>query len=501
MTDGALVRMTSITKTYPGVRALGGVDFELLPGEVHCLVGENGAGKSTLMRILTGAEQSDQGVIVIGGREFSGYRPIEAIRLGVSSIYQETDLVPEMTVTQNMFLGHEIRGRLGLLNHSAMEEAARRVLDELNVAVPVDAIVAHLTPAHAQQVQIGKALTRDCRVLIMDEPSAVLSDHELETLFRTIETLKSKGIGIVYISHRLDEILELGDRVTIMRDGKAITTQRVADTSIPEIVNLMVGRDLQDQFGKSPAVLGDVVLSVSGLTLPGFFTDINLQVRRGEIVGLAGLVGAGRTSLLNSIFGQLPADSGSIELDGDQLKAKNPWQAINRGIGLVPEDRRGQGLVLLRSVQSNITLPSLDRLSTAGVIRWKAVREAAAKFISDLRIKTPSAAQPAQFLSGGNQQKVVLAKWLARDVAVLLLDEPTVGVDIGAKHEIYAVMNDLASRGMGILMASSDMPEILGMSDRIIVMSEGRITAEFTREEATQEGIMRAAVPMSAVAS
>lgn len=501
MTDDALVRMTGITKTYPGVRALGGVDFELLPGEVHCLVGENGAGKSTLMRILTGAEQPDQGVIVMGGREFDGYRPIEAIRMGVSAIYQETDLVPEMTVTQNMFLGNEIRGRLGFLDHSAMRDAARRILDELNVAVSVDAVVAHLTPAHAQQVQIGKALTRDCRVLIMDEPSAVLSDHELETLFSTIGTLKSRGIGIVYISHRLDEILGLGDRVTIMRDGMVITTQRVADTSIPEIVKLMVGRDLQDQFGKTPAVLGEVVLSVSGLTVPGFFTDINLQVRRGEIVGLAGLVGAGRTSLLSSIFGQLPASSGSVELDGDHLKARSPWQAINRGIGLVPEDRRGQGLVLLRSVQSNITLPSLDRLSTGGVIRWKAVREVASKFISDLRIKTPSAAQPAQFLSGGNQQKVVLAKWLARDVAVLLLDEPTVGVDVGAKHEIYAVMNDLASRGMGILMASSDMPEILGMSDRIIVMSEGRITAEFTREEATQEGIMKAAVPMSAVAS
>lgn len=501
MTDDALVRMTGITKTYPGVRALGGVDFELLPGEVHCLVGENGAGKSTLMRILTGAEQPDQGVIVMGGRESDGYRPIEAIRMGVSAIYQETDLVPEMTVTQNMFLGNEIRGRLGFLDHSAMRDAARKILDELNVAVSVDAVVAHLTPAHAQQVQIGKALTRDCRVLIMDEPSAVLSDHELETLFSTIGTLKSRGIGIVYISHRLDEILELGDRLTIMRDGMVITTQRVADTSIPEIVKLMVGRDLQDQYGKTPAVLGEVVLSVSGLTVPGFFTDINLHVRRGEIVGLAGLVGAGRTSLLNSIFGQLPASSGSVELDGDHLKARSPWQAINRGIGLVPEDRRGQGLVLLRSVQSNITLPSLDRLSMGGVIRWKAVREVASKFISDLRIKTPSPAQPAQFLSGGNQQKVVLAKWLARDVTVLLLDEPTVGVDVGAKHEIYAVMNDLASRGMGILMASSDMPEILGMSDRIIVMSEGRITAEFTREEATQEGIMKAAVPMSAVAS
>ena len=312
MTDDALVRMTGITKTYPGVRALGGVDFELLPGEVHCLVGENGAGKSTLMRILTGAEQPDQGVIVMGGREFDGYRPIEAIRMGVSAIYQETDLVPEMTVTQNMFLGNEIRGRLGFLDHSAMRDAARRILDELNVAVSVDAVVAHLTPAHAQQVQIGKALTRDCRVLIMDEPSAVLSDHELETLFSTIGTLKSRGIGIVYISHRLDEILGLGDRVTIMRDGMVITTQRVADTSIPEIVKLMVGRDLQDQFGKTPAVLGEVVLSVSGLTVPGFFTDINLQVRRGEIVGLAGLVGAGRTSLLSSIFGQLPASSGGV---------------------------------------------------------------------------------------------------------------------------------------------------------------------------------------------
>jgi ABC-type sugar transport system ATPase subunit len=498
MSDDVLVRMTGITKSYPGVAALRGVDFELRAGEVHCLVGENGAGKSTLMRTLTGAEQPDQGVIAIDDHTTHGLRPAAAHRLGVSAIYQETDLVPELTVAQNMFLGHEPRNKYGVLDRGAMRSAARRVLDDLNVSLSADAHVSELTAANAQLVQIAKALTRNCRILIMDEPGAVLSDHELHTLFKIVEALRARGLGIIYISHRLEEVLRIGDRVTVMRDGRWVETSDVKETSVPAIIRAMVGRALTDQYSKTAAVREDVALSVRGLTVNHHFSDVTFDLHRGEIVGLAGLVGAGRSSLLNCLFGAIPSDGGAVFVNGQPMSAKSPLQAIDQGIGLVPEDRRGAGLVLSRSVQENLTLPSLDRLSRSVGIRAGALREITDKYIGELRIKTPSRLQPVQFLSGGNQQKVVLAKWLARGVSVLLLDEPTAGVDVGAKSEIYALMNQLTAEGMSILMASSELPEVLGMSDRVLVMSEGRITAELSRDEATQEAIMNAAVPASA---
>lgn len=497
MSDDVLVRMSGITKNYPGVAALRGVDFELRAGEVHCLVGENGAGKSTLMRILTGAEQPDQGVITIDGHESGHLRPAEAHRLGVSAIYQETDLVPELTVAQNMFLGHEPRNQFGVLDRAAMRREAARVLSELNVSVPVEARISELTAANAQLVQIAKALTRKTRVLIMDEPGAVLSDHELKTLFEIVRDLRARGLGIIYISHRLEELLRIGDRVTVMRDGRWVATSNVADTSVPEIIRAMVGRELTEQYHKTPAVRDEIALSVQGLTVRDHFTDVSFDVRRGEIVGLAGLVGAGRSSLLACLFGVIPATSGTVILNGEPLRARSSVAAIERGIGLVPEDRRGAGLVLSRSVSENLMLPSLDRLSRGGALRQKALRDVAKKYIAELRVKTPSAAQPVQYLSGGNQQKVVLGKWLARGVSLLLLDEPTAGVDVGAKAEIYALINKLAAEGLSILMASSELPEVLGMSDRVLVMSEGRLTAELSREEATQEKIMSFAVPMS----
>jgi ABC-type sugar transport system ATPase subunit len=487
-----LVRMSGITKSYPGVAALRGVDFDLKAGEVHCLVGENGAGKSTLMRILTGAEQPDQGVVEIAGQSAGNRTPAQAHRLGVSAIYQETDLVPELTVTQNMFLGHEPRNRFGMLDRAAMRRGAERVLSELNVSLPVDARVSELSAANAQLVQIAKALTRETKVLIMDEPGAVLSDHELRTLFEIVADLRARGLGIVYISHRLEELLRIGDRVTVMRDGRWVSTSSVADTSVPEIIRAMVGRELTDQYHKTPAVQDDVVLSVRGLSVRGHFSDISFELRRGEIVGLAGLVGAGRSSLLSCLFGATRAHSGEIVLNGRPVRGRSPVAAIEQGIGLVPEDRRGSGLVLGRSVAENLVLPSLDRLSRG------ALRDVVRRYVDQLRVKTPSTAQPVRFLSGGNQQKVVLGKWLARGVSVLLLDEPTAGVDVGAKAEIYALINSLAAEGMSILMASSELLEVLGMSDRVLVMSEGRITAELSREDATQEKIMRHAVPASA---
>jgi ABC-type sugar transport system ATPase subunit len=358
--------------------------------------------------------------------------------------------------------------------------------------------VSELTAANGQLIQIAKALTRNCRVLIMDEPGAVLSDHELDTLFDVVQDLRSRQLGIIYISHRLEEVLRIGDRVTVMRDGRWVETKDVKQTSVSEIIRAMVGRSLDDQYSKVPAVREEVALSVQGLSARNHFSDVSFELRRGEIVGLAGLVGAGRSSLLNCLFGAMPSDSGVVLINGEPLQAKNPSQAIKSGIGLVPEDRRGSGLVLSRSVQENLTLPSLDRLSKSIRLRPATLRAVTTKYIDELHIKTPSLAQPVQFLSGGNQQKVVLAKWLARGVSVLLLDEPTAGVDVGAKSEIYALMNELAGEGMCILMASSELPEVLGMSDRILVMSEGRITAELSRDEATQEAIMNAAVPMSA---
>lgn len=497
MSGDVLVRMSGISKSYPGVAALSDVDFELRAGEVHCLVGENGAGKSTLMRILTGAEQPDRGVIDIAGHVSGHLRPAEAHRLGVSAIYQETDLVPDLTVAQNMFLGHEPRNRLGVLDRAAMRREAGRVLAELNVSLPVNALVAELSAANSQLVQIAKALTRETRVLIMDEPGAVLSDHELKTLFEIVDDLRGRGLGIIYISHRLEELVRIGDRVTVMRDGQWVSTQNVSDTSVPEIIRAMVGRELTDQYHKHPAVRDEVALSVRGLTVRNHVRDVSFDLHRGEIVGLAGLVGAGRSSLLGCLFGVFRAQSGTVLLGGRPLQARSPVAAVEHGVALVPEDRRGTGLVLSRSVAENLALPSLDRLSWGVFLRPKALREFARTYVAELRVKTPSAAQPVELLSGGNQQKVVLGKWLARGVSVLLLDEPTAGVDVGAKAEIYALMNELAAAGMSILMASSELPEVLGMSDRVLVMSEGRITAELSREEATQERIMKYAVPAS----
>ncbi|WP_251454083.1 sugar ABC transporter ATP-binding protein [Microbacterium sp. Marseille-Q6648] len=493
-----VVRMSAIKKKYAGVQALKGVDFDVAAGEVHCLIGENGAGKSTLMRILTGAEVPTSGTIEIGGETHTGLTPPLALRSGVCAIYQETDLVPELTVWQNMYLGHERRTRLGILDVRSMRREATRILHEIDVDLPVDVPVSALSAANAQLVQIAKALTRDSRVIIMDEPSAVLSDHELAGLFRIIRSLCERGIAIVYISHRLDEVVQLGDRVTVMRDGLWVKTVAVADTPIPEMIRAMVGRDLDDQFAKTVSVQDTVALSVESLTARGRFEDVSFDVRHGEVLGIAGLVGAGRSSVLAAIFGDVAPDAGQVVLNGRKLAGGSVRDAIRNGIGLVPEDRRGAGLVLGRSVEENIALPSVDRFATGPFVNAKERRAAAQRFIEEFRIRTPSRDQLVRFLSGGNQQKVVLAKWLARNVSVLLLDEPTVGVDVGAKSEIYALINRLAAEGLAIVMVSSDLPEVLGMSDRILVMSEGRVTAELSRADATQEVIMAAAVPVSA---
>jgi ABC-type sugar transport system ATPase subunit len=490
-----LVRMAGICKSYPGVCALDGVDFDLRPGEVHCLVGENGAGKSTLMKILSGAEQADAGQIAVAGNTWSGYSPVQAHALGIAAIYQETDLVPDLTVAQNIFLGHEPVNRWKGLDRRALRRQSAELLDLIHLDVAPDDLVADLTPANRQLVQILKALSYESRILIMDEPGAVLSDYELDRLFNLLSDFKREGMGIIYISHRLEEILRIGDRVTILRDGTHIATADAHATTTGWIIEQMVGRPLGEQYTKTPALTEAVAMSVRHLSRKGQFEDISFDLRRGEILGLAGLVGAGRSDLLRCLFGLERATSGEIEVDGKVVAIHSPQAAMAQGLGLIPEDRRESGLIVNRSVRENICMTVIDRMGRGAVVSSQRVNRLAHHYIDKLAIRTPSILQLVRNLSGGNQQKIVLSKWLAAETRILLLDEPTRGVDVNAKAEIYRAMNELAAQGVSIIMASSELPEVLGMSDRVIVMAAGRVTTVMPIEEATQVEIMRHAVP------
>lgn len=491
--------MRSITRTYPGVRALKSVDFEVRAGEVHCLVGENGAGKSTLMRILAGAEAPDDGTVEVAGQRYDRFDPRRALKMGVSAIYQERDLVPWFTVAENICLGHEPRGLWRGLDRAAMSRIAREQLTAIGIELSLDRRVWRLSAAQQQFVQIAKALSRRSRVLIMDEPGAVLSDRELEALFGVVRRLTAGGMSVIYISHRLGELPNVGDRVSVMRQGELVRTESVADISIPEIIRLMVGRDLEDQFERKATARDEVVLSVRHLSANGQLSDVSFDLHGGEVLGLAGMIGAGRTELLTCILGVIKPDSGEILLEGKRLQAGSPRAAIRRGLGLVPEERREHGLVLGQSVEVNLTLSVISRNTLCGILRRGRLRQLAERFVKRLSIVTPTLAQPVRYLSGGNQQKVVLARWLAADARVLLLDEPTRGVDVGARREIYDIIRELAARGISIILASSELPEVLLMSDRILVMAEGRITRELSAEDASQEAIMEAAVPPSRI--
>ena len=497
-----IVLMESISRTYPGVRALRNVNLEIRAGEVHCLVGENGAGKSTLMRILAGAEAPDEGTVRVAGTLYEAFDPRRVLELGVSTIYQERDLVPGFTVPENMFLGHEPLGRAGAIDRAAMHRMAREQLQEIGVELPLDRNVSRLSAAQQQFVQIAKALSRRIRVLIMDEPGAVLSDTELEALFTVVRRLTSSGISVIYISHRLDEIFKIGDRVSVMRQGELVKTTSVSEVTIPEIIRLMVGRRLdENEFRRQTSKTDEIVLSARHLTIRGQLDDVSFDLARGEILGLAGLIGAGRTELLSCLLGVTRPEVGEILLAGRRLRPGSPREAVRQGLGLVPEERREQGLFLGRSVAENVVLPIIDRNSRLGFLLQHRLRHVAESYISRLRIVTPSLEQPVRYLSGGNQQKVVVARWLAAGVRVLLLDEPTRGVDVGAKREIYDIMHELAAEGISIVMASSELPEVLGMSDRVLVMADGRIARELSIEEATKESIMEAAVPRSRLAA
>jgi ribose transport system ATP-binding protein len=494
LTDVPVLALRGIRKEYPGVVALDGVDLELRRGEVHVLLGENGAGKSTLIKIIGGAVACDAGEIAFDGVPVRIAGPRHAQALGVGIIYQEFNLVPHLTAGENILLGREPMLAPGVIDQATLMVRAQQWLDSLGVAIAAESVVSRLSVAEQQMVEVAKALSLEARVLIMDEPTSALTAQEIEQLFATIRRLKAQQVAIVYISHRMEELAAIGDRVTVLRDGRHVGTSRVQDTTLASLVRLMVGRELSDQFPSRSAAVGEEALRVEALRRDGVLHGISFSLKRGEVVGLAGLMGSGRTELARAIFGADRLDGGRIFVRGQERRIGSPRAAIDEGIGFLTEDRKQQGLVLVLSVQENVCLPSIGRLARAGVMQPARESALTNQRIAELKIKTPSARQRVVHLSGGNQQKVVLGKWLGTEADILIFDEPTRGIDVGTKAEIYRLINELAARGAAILMISSELPEILGMSDRILVMHAGRIAAEFPASEATQEKVLAAAL-------
>ena len=485
-----IVSMENITKTFPGVKALDNVRFELRSGEVMALLGENGAGKSTRMKILSGVYTRDSGTMKIFGKEYRDLTPKQAQEAGVAIIHQELNMCKHLSVTENMFLGREkLHG--GLVASREMEKEAQRILDDLEIDLSPTQVVGDLPVSKQQMVEIAKALSTNAKILIMDEPTSALTAREIEDLFRIIKDLRAKGCGIVYISHRLEELQHIVDRVTIMRDGQYITSMNFKDTTMDEIIANMVGREIKEKFPRVKCEKGKKIFEVKNLNAGRMVRDINFSLYEGEIVGFAGLMGAGRTETTRAIFGVDPKESGQIILNGQEVKVHNPQDAIKAGIVLAPEDRKKDGLCTKLSIRHNIALPNLDLLcNKLGVVSNKKETEMCDEAVKNLKIKTPNVEVNAANLSGGNQQKVVVGKWLARNSKVVIFDEPTRGIDVAAKVEIYNLMNKLKQEGIAVMFVSSEMPEVMGIADRIIVMCDGRITGELMAEEATQSEIL-----------
>ncbi len=491
----ALLRANGIVKSFGGVQALKGVSFELRAGEVHALVGENGAGKSTLIKIMTGALQPDEGTLELAGQSVVGGDPVKARRLGIAAIYQQPALFPELTVAENIALGVEPAGAWRRVRWSDRRAKARELLSRVSASIHTDAEVCSLTMPEQQLVEIARALGAEARVLIMDEPTASLSEREVEKLHDVVRGLRGAGVGVIYISHRLDELFQIADRVTVLRDGALVATQPMNQVDRNSLIRMMVGRELTAVFPKKTVEIGEPLVELRGLGCQAAgVRGIDLVVRAGEIVGLAGLVGAGRTELARVMFGLTPAEVGQIVLRGKRVAIDSPQRAIELGIAYVPEDRRRHGVILDLPVAANTSLAVLKQLSTGGRLNFARERALARTMVERLAVKTPSIDTPVSQLSGGNQQKVAVARWLATDPKLLILDEPTQGIDIGAKAEIHRLMGELAGRGLAILLISSELPEILGMSDRVVVMHGGAIVGTMSRGEATQERVLSMAL-------
>jgi ABC-type sugar transport system ATPase subunit len=493
--QSAILQMLGITKSFPGARALAGVDFAARRGEVHALVGENGAGKSTLMKILAGVVRKDGGEISFDGREINPQNAAEAQALGVSLVHQELSLAPNLTVAENIFVRREPRrfGPLSLIDWRRLNARAKELLDQFELEIAPDAPVKDLSLAKRQIVEIAKALAVEAKLLVLDEPTSSLEAHEVELLFKLLRRLAERGLGLVYITHRMDEIFRIADRVTVLRDGRLVGTRERGETDAGEIIKMMVGRELENLYPPKASRAGEVIFELRGLTARGKFKDVNLAVRRGEILGLAGLIGSGRTEAMMAAIGHARLDGGEVLIDGRRVRMDSPRGARRLGVVYSPEDRKYQGLFLAQSVRANVIAASLDECAAAGLMRRSVEQRLSAGFTRDLAIKTPDLERAVGALSGGNQQKVLLAKWLATRPRVLIVDEPTRGVDVGSKSEIHHLLRRFTEAGGAVIMISSELPEILGMSDRVAVFHEGRVAGELRCDEATEEKIMRLA--------
>ncbi|MEN9740766.1 MAG: hypothetical protein RLZ72_1032 [Actinomycetota bacterium] len=492
-----LVEMSNITKRFPGVLALDNVKLNLRPGLVHSLMGENGAGKSTLMKILAGVYTLDEGQILINGEPVSITNPRDGLANGISMIHQELMFVPELTAAENIYLGRELRTKSGLVSKKLMIDAAQAVFDRWNININPAAQMKTLSVAQAQMVEIAKAIAFDSKIIIMDEPTSAITEREVERLHDIIRQLRKAGTAVIYITHKMDEVFAISDEITVFRDGTWVATEEAADMNREKLIALMVGRELNQLFPKVEAEIGEVILEVENLNRGHLVKNVSFKVRRGEILGFAGLMGSGRSEVLETLFGIYPAESGTVKVKGKEVKIREPHQAIEAGIGLLTEDRKKTGIMGVLSVRENMSVASLDRFSIGGILRKKNIEDACEDQRQALALKTPSLNQLIQNLSGGNQQKVLISRWLLTDPDILIIDEPTRGIDVGAKSEIHRLMGELAKQGKAIIMVSSEMPEVLGMSDRIVVMCEGNLVDEVSRADATQEKIMELATRFS----
>ncbi len=493
MGEDVLLRMSGIWKAFPGVQALDDVHLDVEAGTVHALMGENGAGKSTLMKVLAGIYQADAGRIELNGREVGVQDSATALRFGIAMIHQELSPVPAMTVAENIYLGREPVNRFQLVDNKQMIADAQSVFGKWQIDINPCRVMKTLSVAQMQMVEIAKAISTNARLIIMDEPTSAITEREVEHLHRMIRSLRENGVAIIYITHKIDEVFKIADKVTVFRDGKHVATVPAAELDRQKLITLMVGRELTHLFPKEHPEIGDVVMSVRGLTRRGVISDISFDLRRGEILGLAGLMGSGRTEVLEAIFGVTKVDAGEITIKGKRVSIKSPADAIDAGMGLLTEDRKLTGIMGALSVHDNMTIANLNKFSPCGILRKRQMKTACEEQRDALAIKTPSLAQLIKNLSGGNQQKVLVSRWLLTLPDVLMIDEPTRGIDVGTKSEIHRLMSGLAREGKAILMVSSEMPEILGMSDRILVMAGGKISAEFSRAEFTQEKVLQAA--------